>query len=72
MTASDWDSTTSVAHYSQLAKELRDLAAEAKSTEARAQLIVLAAQYEQLAKHAIAAREGRDCSGSEGPAAVKC
>ena len=70
VTGPDWDSTTNVAHYSQLAQELLELAAAAKSAEARAEMIVLAAQYEQLARHAIANKNERDRNGSPGPAEV--
>lgn len=66
----DWDSTTNVAHYSQLAQELLDLAAAAKSAEARGEMLVLAAQYEQLAKHATANKNERDRNGSQGPADI--
>ena len=59
VSVSDWDSATNVAHYSQLAKELLCMAAEAKSAEARAQMVALAAQYEQLARHAIAEKARR-------------
>jgi hypothetical protein len=55
---SDWDSTTNIAHYAQLAKELRELAAQVKSDEAREQMIVLAIQYEHLAEHVAHAKPG--------------
>jgi hypothetical protein len=58
VTASAWDSTTNIAHYARLAKELRELAAQAKSAEAREQMIVLAAQYEHLAEHAATSKSG--------------
>jgi hypothetical protein len=58
VTASDWDSTTNIAHYARLASELRDLAAVAKSREAREQMLVLAAQYGQLAEHAATSKMG--------------
>jgi hypothetical protein len=53
---SEWDSTTNVAHYARLAKELRQLATQVKSVEAREQMIVLAIQYEHLAAHAAHAK----------------
>lgn len=58
MAASAWDSTTNIAHYARLAKELRNLAEQAKSREAREQMIVLAAQYEHLAVHAASTKNG--------------
>jgi hypothetical protein len=60
MAASDWDSTTNIAHYARLAGELRNLAAQAKSREAREQMIVLAAQYQHLAEHAATTKNGLD------------
>jgi hypothetical protein len=62
VTASGWDSTTNIAHYGRLAKELRDLAAQAKSTEAREQMIVLATQYEHLAEHAASSKNRGESS----------
>ena len=55
---SDWDSTTNIAHYARLAKELRELAAQVRSDEAREQMIVLAIQYEHLAGHVALAKPG--------------
>jgi hypothetical protein len=71
--ASDWDSTTNIAHYARLAEQLRALAAQAKSSEAREQMIVLAAQYEHLAEHAASTKNGFTGNvDSEWPARREC
>jgi hypothetical protein len=61
VTVCDWDSTTNIAQYARLAKELRELAAQAKCSEAREQMIVLAAQYQHLAEHAATSKNGLEC-----------
>ncbi len=51
-------SDSDVRRYSELAHHLLNMAAEANNVAVRAQLIMLAAQYQELIRHACVKRDG--------------